>query len=169
MFLVLSVIQPAGAYATSGTTVTGSWLISQAAGQSSGQAPTVKACGTFSLSILSSSNPAANSGTFSGVLSFQTEYPSSGSAGLILPTSEAVSGAWMKQAGGALFVSFAGSSPIAVYGSFSSPSLQPSPSATIADGCNPVPTSLGLGGFVQLPGQGTEGIFIYSANTVTSL
>lgn len=162
LLLILSIAPSVYAY----TTISGDWVITQAAGQSQGAAPKVIACGTFSLAVAQASNPAASRGAFSGTVSFATLYSISGT--LFIPASEQVSGTWMKGATGALFVSFSGTSPVPLIGSFSSPSPQPAPSGSVADGCNAVPSSLGLGGFVHLPGQGTEGLFIYSAETVST-
>lgn len=150
------------------TTVSGDWVITQAAGQSQGVAPKVIACGTFSLAVTGASNPAASRGAFSGTISFATLHSIPGSPVPVIPSSEQVSGTWMKGATGALFVSFSGTSPVPLIGSFSSPSPQPAPSGSVADGCNAVPSSLGLAGFVHLPRQGTEGLFIYSAETVST-
>lgn len=162
LLLILSIAPSVYAY----TTISGDWVITQAAGQSQGLAPKVIACGTFSLAVADASNQAASRGTFSGAISFDTLYSIPRSP--FIPSSEQVSGTWMKGATGALLVSFSGSSPVPLIGSFASPSPQPAPSGSVADGCGAVPSSLGLAGFVHLPGQGTEGLFIYSAETVST-
>ncbi len=162
LVMILSIAPSVHAFAA----VNGSWVITQAAGQSQGNAPTVIACGTFSLSVTGASNPAASRGAFVGSISFNTLYSTNGAP--MIPASESVSGTWMKGATGSLFVSFSGSSPVALSGSFSSPSPQPAPSGSVGPGCTPIPSLLGLGGFVHLPGQGTEGLSIYSDQIVQS-
>ncbi|MBI3023764.1 MAG: hypothetical protein HYU03_01840 [Thaumarchaeota archaeon] len=146
------------------TTVNGGWIISQAAGQSRGVAPQVIACGTFSLAVTDSTDPTANAGTYIGTLSFTTNYGPIRS--IQLPDSEQVTGTWMKSVTGALMVSISGTSPVALTGSFASPAVQPAPSTPTLPQCNPVSNQ--LSGFVHLPGQGTEGAFIYSDQLVAS-
>ncbi len=146
------------------TTVNGGWIVSQAAGQSQGVAPQVIACGTFSLAVTSSTDPTARAGSYVGTLSFTTNYGPISS--IQVPTSEQVTGTWMKSVTGALMVSLSGSSPLALTGSFSSPAVQPAPSTPTLPQCNPVSNQ--LSGFMHLPVQGTEGAFIYSDQRVTS-
>lgn len=141
--------------------ISGYWVITQAAVQSSGQAPTVVACGTFAISDIKSTQ-----NTFTGVLSFTLQYPSSLPQGLRIPginsNTEAVSGTTMTVVpGGALFVSLTGSQPVALSASMTSPSSVPHPSID--------PRTVGCEGFlspqfmglVHLPMQGTEGMTVY--------
>ena len=142
--------------------ISGYWVITQAAVQSSGQAPTVVACGAFAISDIKSTQ-----NTFTGVLSFTLQYPSSLPQGLRIPginsqAAEAVSGTTMTVVpGGALFVSLTGSQPVALSASMTSPSSVPHPSID--------PRTVGCEGFlspqfmglVHLPMQGTEGMTVY--------
>ena len=144
--------------------ISGYWVITQAAVQSSGQAPTVVACGAFAISDIKSTQ-----NTFTGVLSFTLQYPSSLPQGLRIPginsqAAEAVSGTTMTVVpGGALFVSLTGSQPVALSASMTSPSSVPHPSIDPSagnTGCAPFasPQFMGL---VHLPMQGTEGMTVY--------
>ncbi len=150
------------------TTIQGSWLISQAAAASNGVAPQVVACGSFTLDVTSASSP-SSSGTFTGTFATNTFYnPDS----ITFPTNEQVAGTWMS---GTMLgqttmkVMFSGSSP-AIAGSFSSPPTQPTPSTPDPTqyGCTGLSSTDTLFGFVQLPSQGSEGMYIYSTQSVSS-
>lgn len=147
------------------TTINGHWLISQAAaGATNGKAPQVVACGDFTLDVLS-----ASGGKFTGTFTTDVTYnPKS----IVFPSNEPITGTWM--AGTVLGqttlrVMFSGSAP-AILGSFASPATQPAPSTPDPSrfGCTGLSSSDTLFGFVQLPSQGTEGMFIYSTQDVSS-
>jgi hypothetical protein len=152
------------------TTIHGSWLISQAAaGASSGNAPQVVACGDFTLDVTSASPASSSGGTFAGTFTTSVIYnPGS----ITFPTNEQVTGSWMSGTvlgQQTLRVMFSGSSP-AIAGSFASPPTQPIPSTPdpTSYGCTGPSSTDTLFGFVQLPSQGTEGMFIYSTQGVSA-
>ncbi|MEM0287421.1 MAG: hypothetical protein QXG05_04510 [Nitrososphaerota archaeon] len=140
-------------------TITGYWIITKAAAQSSGQAPTIIACGTFTISSI----PAMQGG-YEGTLTFSQQYPSSPipieipgvnapPENIVLKVSSPIPGV--------LFVAFNGSSPVALSGSFTSPSSVPHPSIDPSSvGCQAFLPQEFLG-LVHLPSQGTEGMTIY--------
>lgn len=157
------------------TTINGHWLISQAAaGATNGKAPQVVACGDFTLDVTSASAPSTR-GTFGGTFTSNALY---NPALLPLTFSEPIKGSWMI---GSILgqptvrVMFSGDAP-AIAGSFASPAVQPTPSTPDPSGLGSPgsPTCTGLSGsetlfgFVKLPSQGTEGMFIYSTQDVSS-
>ncbi|MCS4540355.1 MAG: hypothetical protein HYU03_06680, partial [Thaumarchaeota archaeon] len=161
--LALAVLMLASPYAYAGTSsITGYWVITQAATQSNGQAPTVVACGSFNLNDITPVAP----NIFTAVISFSLTYPSESAypaLGLTIPGINGVSAepVGIKESTpipGVLFVGFRGST---LSGSFTSPSSLPHPSIDPSKvGCNPFlqPEFLGL---VHLPKQGTQGMTIY--------
>ena len=171
LILVLMLgFQPAVSAQTSYITINGNWMISQAAASSVGSAPQVVACGTFTLSVTSASSSSVSGGTFAGTFTTITTYSQKP---ITMPLSEAVTGTWMSGSilgQPTLRVMFSGSSPVALAGSFASPPTQPTPSTptNLPSGCTGVALDDSLFGFVQLPGQGTEGAFIYSTQTVAN-
>ncbi len=166
LLMVLSIAHPSNA-TTSNPINNAGWAINQAAGQSQGTATKVIACGTFSLTVSSSSNPTASSGTFSGTITFKTAYDSEE---LSVPSSPVeITGTWLRnQATGVLMVRFS-SMPSILTGSFTSPSSLPEPSTpSPPQGCEPLAS--GLFGFIQSPiVQQSEGMFIYWNQQVTEL
>ena len=164
-------LQPVTAAQTPVTVISSAgWMISQAAGQSQGTATQVLACGTFSLTVSSTStNPAASSGTFSGTLAFVTSY----NTGIpVPPSSVPVSGSWLRNpATHQLMVSFSAAPPSILTGSFSSPASSPQPSTPpLPSGYDCGSRASGLFGFVQLPiTQQSEGVFLYSTTQVNAL
>lgn len=169
MVLILG-FQPAVSAQQGYITINGNWLISQAAASSQGSAPRVIACGTYTLSVSSSSASSAGRASFAGTFTMSSAYnPKS----IALPFNEAVTGTWMSGSvlgQATLRVMFSGSSPVAIAGSFSSPPTQPTPSTptNLPSGCTAVAQGDTLFGLVQLPGQETEGAFIYSTQQVSS-
>ncbi|MDG6951766.1 MAG: hypothetical protein JRN12_08015 [Nitrososphaerota archaeon] len=156
----------APAFAATPASINGYWVITQAASASQGAAPTIVACGTFSLSATP-----LTSNTFDGKLSFSTGY-SIPTFSLTLPgagSPETVIGSTMTLPVGALFVSLKGAAPVALSASLTSPSSTPHPSIN--------PTSVGCAGFsqpeflglVHLPMQGTEGMTIYGPTSGIAL
>ncbi|MBI3022995.1 MAG: hypothetical protein HYY68_04610, partial [Thaumarchaeota archaeon] len=78
ILLTLSVSLPA--YSFSG--VTGNWVITQAASQSRGAAPTLIACGTFALTV----DHPTDQGPYTGSISFSvTNFIPNGLNGLTIP------------------------------------------------------------------------------------
>jgi len=151
------------------TTIQGSWLISQAAGASRGSAPQVVACGDYTLVVTSASPASSTKGTFAGTFTASSIY---NPEQINLPSNEQVTGSWMSGTilgVATMRVSFSGSSP-AIAGSFASPPTQPAPSTPDPTpyGCTGLSSTDTLFGFVQLPSQGTEGMFIYSTQPVSS-
>ncbi|MEM0075593.1 MAG: hypothetical protein QXV84_04510 [Conexivisphaerales archaeon] len=140
------------------STITGYWIITKAAAQSSGQAPTIIACGTFTISSIQ-----AMQGGYQGTLSFSKQYPSS-QIPIEIPGVNAPESIVLKVSSpipGVLFVAFSGSSPVALSGSFTSPSSVPHPSIDpSSEGCHAFLQQEFLG-LVHLPSQGTEGMTIY--------
>lgn len=88
-------------------------------------APKVIACGTFALTAPSSTS------SFTGTLPFTvTNSILGGLSGLTIPgvngaPAEQVTGTILTPPNGALFVSFSGTSPVRLFGSFASPSFSP--------------------------------------------
>ena len=166
LVIAISAFQPVVASGNF-TTIQGSWLISQAAGASQGSAPQVVACGTYTLDVTSASSASSMGGTFAGTFSANAVYnPQS----ITFPTNEQITGTWMSGTilgQTTLRSMFSGSSP-AIAGSFSSPTTQPAPSTPdpTSYGCTGLSSTDTLFGFVQLPSQGTEGMFIYSTQPV---
>ncbi len=150
-------------FATSDT-VSGFWVITQAATQSNGQADDVVACGSLSFDNIT---PISDS-QYSATLSFSLTYPDAGTfstLGLVIPginaASEPIGIQTSSPVPGALFFGFAGSDPVNLRGSLTSPSSVPHPSIDPSTvGCQSFlsPEFVGL---VHLPGQGTEGMTIY--------
>jgi hypothetical protein len=141
----------------------GNWVITQAAQQSQGSSSKVIACGTFSLVVLSSQGLPTR-GVYAGTISFSTSYADP-SAHQPLLLRGPVQGTWMIQSLGAVFVNFKGSDPVPGFGSIVSPAPQPHPSIDPTPfGC----AALGNGflGLLHLPGQGTEGVTLYSDTPV---
>ncbi|MDG6940295.1 MAG: hypothetical protein JRN39_07840 [Nitrososphaerota archaeon] len=158
--LLLGFVQAAPAFAAMPGTISGHWVITQAAKYSQGVAPTAVACGTFTIAITSFSPLKAPSGTFSGAITTTTTY---GSAGSITLPNGPVSGKWMTLPSGALLISFSGSNFL---GSISSPNALPSPSINPAT-CPPLPSAgTGFLGLLHLPGLGTEGMTLYGTPTL---
>ena len=165
--VVLSAFQSVNASSGFPTTINGYWLISQAAGASNGSAPQVVACGDFTLDAIAAPSASSSGGTFAGTFSTTAAYnPES----ITLPSNEPITGTWMSGSvlgQTTLRVMFSGSTP-AIAGSFASPTTQPAPSTPdpASYGCTGLSSTDTLFGFVQLPSQGTEGMFIYSTQPV---
>ncbi len=166
--LVLSLLAVPVAHAQGGV-ISGNWVITQAAQQAQGNAPKVVACGTFTLTVGSTSPSAGlpNRGVYAGSLKFNTHYTTA--AQPTLPGGS-VQGAWMIQVLGpvtAVFVNFKGSDVVPAFGSFVSPAPQPHPSIDpISVGCAALAN--GFLGLLHLPGQGTEGATLYSDTPIDS-
>ncbi len=158
--LLLGFVQAAPAFAATNT-ISGYWVITQAAQQSPTSAvQTVVACGTFTISgpdLL-----VGTSGTFSGTISFTTTYPGTGSS--LVPVSPVhITGKWMTLPISSILVSFSGNG---LLGSISSPNALPSPSINPAT-CPPLPSAgTGFLGLLHLPGLGTEGMTLYGTPTL---
>ncbi len=143
--------------------IQGNWVITQAATQSTGSAPKIVACGTFTLDVIAS-NSLGTRGTYAGSISFDTTYANPSASQPAMP-SGAVQGAWMIQNLGVLFVNFQASGAVPAFGSLTSPSPVPHPSINPTSvGCAPL--SNGFMGLLHLPGQGTEGATLYSATPI---
>jgi hypothetical protein len=150
-------------FATS--TITGHWVITQAAQQSHGSSPQIVACGDLTITVLQSLS-VGQRGVFTGIISFTTIYVNPEAKSVVVPLSEQITGEWMIPGNGALFVSFKGESPVLMYGSFISPAVQPHPSIDPTKvGCAAL--SDGFLGLIHLPSQGTEGMTIYSETSVS--
>ncbi len=159
--LVLSLLAVPVAHAQ--VTISGNWVMTQAAAQSQGAAPSAIACGKFFLDV----TPQGDRGSFKGSLSFTVVGSIAGGlAGLMIPgvdgvQAEQISGTLLTLPSGAQFVSFSGSVPVLLFGSFASPSSQRSPSIDPTKlGCPKIERG-GLLGLVHLPGQGTEGLTLF--------
>lgn len=170
LVVLLSISQPLYVQATTPyITIEGHWLISQAAaGATAGKATQVVACGDFTLDVISASAPSIR-GTFTGTFASDALY---NPKPLPLTFTEPVGGSWMI---GSILgqttvrAMFSGTSP-PIAGSFASPAVQPTPSTPDPSdfGCTGLSGSETLFGFVKLPAQGTEGMFIYSTDDVSS-
>ncbi len=144
-------------------TISGSWVVTQAAQQSHGSSPRVVACGTFTIAILSSAGTPTK-GIYLGLISFHPTYVNPAVSPPALPGG-IVQGAYMMQTLGAVFVNFRGSDIVPAFGSLVSPAPQPHPSINPTSvGCD----ALGNGflGLLHLPGQGTEGATMYSDSPI---
>ena len=161
--LLLGFVQAAPAFAATNT-ISGNWVITQAAQQSPTSAvQTVVACGTFTI-ISGSELLVGTSGTFSGTISFTTTYPGTGSS--LVPVSPVhITGKWMTLPISSILVSFSGNG---LLGSISSPNALPSPSINPTSfGCPRLPSAgTGFLGLLHLPGLGTEGMTLYGTPTL---